>query len=94
VALGVFTAPSHGLYYFSLHVFRGCALFKNGEEIVSVSRFMPPFGSNSAVLELYPGDEVYVVARFDRKPFYPNTMSSSFSGYLINHLFPIENNRD
>ncbi|XP_055012430.1 cerebellin 11 [Boleophthalmus pectinirostris] len=85
---GVFTAPLPGLYYFSFNVFirgRSLGLFRNQEPIISSSIFWfnSAFGSNSAVVELNPGDEVYLSLWPVLRQIYPNNKSSSFSGYLI-----------
>lgn len=66
---GIFTCPVDGLYHFSLHASvygRGqCAIYKNGEKVVSLYHTSLPdkcsqVASVSSVVKLSQGDNVWV----------------------------------
>lgn len=90
---GVFTAPISGVYYFSFHSFywggtgsTGGSLYFNEKKIVSwhgKDLLYTVSGSNSAVLELKPGDTVYVGLWPKSKISDNSNHYSSFSGYLL-----------
>ncbi|XP_054460843.1 complement C1q and tumor necrosis factor-related protein 9-like [Anoplopoma fimbria] len=65
----IFTCPVDGFYYFTVHMSvygRGqCAIFKNGEKVVSLYHTSLPdkcsqVASMSSVIQLSKGDEVFV----------------------------------
>uniref|UniRef100_W5NN48 C1q domain-containing protein n=1 Tax=Lepisosteus oculatus TaxID=7918 RepID=W5NN48_LEPOC len=94
-ATGIFTAFVKGTYYFSFTVFLANAanlyvnLMKNSQHVVSMwdtqSTDLNDSGTNSAVLELEVGDQVYVRLNENRQLYEDNTCYNSFSGFL---LFP------
>ncbi|XP_033914366.1 complement C1q-like protein 2 [Acipenser ruthenus] len=92
---GIFTAFVKGTYYFSFTVFLNSnskmftSLMKNKDRVVSVwDNYSPDSndsGSNTAIVQLEVGDNVYVKLYEERQIYDDGTGYTSFCGFL---LFP------
>lgn len=91
---GKFTSPVPGVYHFQTSILSGfnttieTMIVLNGKEVTRV--FSGGFnnrgsGSNSVVLNMVPGDEVWVSVFFGNGD-YVHGLWSTFSGFLVNSL--------
>ncbi|XP_028256633.1 complement C1q-like protein 2 [Parambassis ranga] len=94
-ATGIFTAPIRGVYYFTYSMFNNnngqansvLALMKNNEQIVAtwdtVGNDFNDSATNGAVLQLEPGDAVYVKLFANRQIYDDGANYNTFRGFLL-----------